>query len=293
MPVKDQMTGVRPVVILGTDGLPYDESNPLPVGDSSLDVALGNVTGQLAVNKYGYAPDAVDTAITGTDIWDNSKSQNVWTAPVDILGISIAAFHDIASTSAVDDEPLNVGAKTVEIYGLQTWDTKETSETVIMTGQVPKRTLNKYVIIHRMIVTSHGTASVNTGTITATAAAPAQSTITAQINPEEGQTQMAVYGIPSTQTAYLTNWYGSVQKGTGTAADVRFSLKTSTDVENSEALFLVKEVRGLQSTGNSSDTWNHNPYKKLPSPAIVKISAVASTNGIDCSAGFDLILVVN
>jgi len=182
------------------------------VQDYGLAVARGLVTGQSSVNKFGAAPDGIQTS--ATDVWslaNSTPTQQIWLAP------TAARIHAIVSTSANDDgDPVGTGARTIRIYGLQTWDTAETSEVVTLNGTGAVNTANSYVIIHRMKVLTMGASGPNVGTISATAAT--DNTVTAVILPGDGQTEMAIYGVPSVQDFYLTRWSGAIGKSTAAAS---------------------------------------------------------------------------
>ncbi len=148
------------------------------------------------------------------------------------------------------------------------------------------------MIIHRMKVLTKGNNAngPNVGTITATAAT--DSTITAQIRATQGQTQMAIYGIPSIQTAYVYGWYASANKAVATGvADLNLLYNPEPDDERIN--FLVKHTAGLQTTGTS--VYNHQFAipKTFAGPGILKVQAASGTNDMDISAGFDLLLVDN
>ena len=104
---------------------------------------------------------------------------------------------------------------------------------------------------------------------------------------------MAIYTIPSVQTAYMTGFYGTINKASGAAATINFSLLVNPEPETELTNFLVKNTRGVQSTGNSSDTWTFNPCLKIVGPAIIKVQGKASAADVEGSAGFDIILVTN
>jgi len=255
--------------------------------DFGLEVARGNVSGMSKVNKFGRAPSGVQTTLT--DIWDRADStptQSVWVAP------TTARVHAIVSTSTSDDgDPAGVGARTIQVYGLTSWSTAETSEVITLDGTTPVNTSNSYVIIHRMKVLTKGATNVNVGVITATAAT--DGTVTAQINAGEGQTQMAIYGIPSTKTAYMRSFYGTVNKSSGTLATINFCIKVNPEPDAEPINFLTKNTRGVQSTGTSSGIFEFEPPFTISGPAIIKVSAEASSNDIEASAGFDLYLEDN
>ena len=260
--------------------------------DPSLFFAKGEGTGQYSINKYGRSTN-VDSGIN-TDIWDRANAtddQDVWVAPTE------ARVHAIVSTSDEDSAPGGVvaegtGAKTIQVYGLPSWSEREISEVITMDGTTAVNTVNSYVIIHRMkVLTKGGNAGgPNVGVITATAAT--DSTVTAQINAAEGQTQMCIYGIPSIQTLYMTNFYCDMLKS-GSAARAIISLLVNPEPDSELINFLVKTTRNVERDGTSS--WQHfyNTYNKIEGPAIIKIRANGSAANLDISGGFGGIILDN
>lgn len=255
-------------------------------GPTMLDIARGEIPGLSGVNKFGRSTN-VDLGID-TDIHDGANSTDdvaIWVAP------EAAVKHNIVSTHADDDgSPVGDGARTIEVYGLVDWDTKETSETVTMNGTTDVLTTNLYVIIHRMKVLTKGVTDVNVGVITATTDNVA-ATVTAQINAGEGQTQMAIYGIPSIQTAYMTAYYASAIKRTGVS--VSMSLLIDTDPDTEILNYLIKHTQGLVTDGTNYLRHVYEPPFKISGPAIIKMQANSSANDTDVSAGFDLVLEDN
>lgn len=258
--------------------------------DPYLEIAQGNVSGKTAVNKFGRNIE-IDSGVTA-DIWDGGHTlasggvSLIWVAPTQ------ARIHDIVSTSASDDgSPVGVGARTVRVYGLTDWDTAEVSEDITLNGTTNVPTVNAYVIIHRMEVLTKGATSCNVGVITATA--QTDNTVTAQIQAGNGQTEMAIYGVPSTQKAYISGFYGEINKAGGAAGVVDTCLLENPEPDSELTNFLIKHRFGLQTVGTSAYSHPFNPYKKVEGPAIIKISVASGTNNMDVSAGFDLILVDN
>lgn len=262
--------------------------------DFMLEVAKGNIAGHYAINKFGSSTN-IDT--TPTDVWDH-VSQNTWLAP------TAARIHEIVSTSDADSDSggtvaQGAGARTIRIWGLQDWDTAETTEDIIMdgtaTGANSVDTANAYVIIHRMRVLTTGSVGpfANVGIISANA--KVDGTTTAQIFTAKGQTQMAIMGVPSTQQFFMDNFKCSIaQSSPGATRVAGVILFSTTDVENNPTVFTFKHTAAIMATGTTSLTVPFSPPKDgFQGPCIIKIAMVAGTNDSFCDASFDGVLVDN
>jgi hypothetical protein len=254
--------------------------------DFALQVARGLVSGVTSVNKFGKAPSGIQSTIT--DIWsraDAGTTQQIWLAP------TAARIHAIVSSSASDDgSPVGVGARTLRVYGLKTWDLAETSEDITLDGTTPVNTANSYVIIHRMKVLTSGATSINVGTITATAAT--DTTVTACIIAGEGQTEMAIYGVPSIQSFYMTRWACSVGKE-ASAQSVQFTMRVNENPNVQTTNYLLKNDLNVVTVGSSGIEKHFDNPIKYAGPCIIKVQGVGSANDIDGAAGFDGYLVTN
>ena len=250
---------------------------------ASLLIPSGAVGGYSAVNKFGRSTD-VDSG-TDTDIWDGANATDgivTWVAPTQ------ARTHQIVSTSANDDgDPAGTGARTLKVFGLTAWNADEVSEDITLNGTTNVATANQYVIIHRMRVMTKGASGPNVGKITATADTDA--TVTAQINAGEGQTQMAIYGVPSTKNAYMSAYYASAIKA-GLSVSAAISLLVNPEPDTELTKFLVKHTNGIMTDGATYIRHDFDPYFKVSGPAIIKLQGNASANNTDVSGGFDLIL---
>lgn len=253
------------------------------------ELSLGNVYDRSSVNKFGAAPNGLQTTVT--DIWDRADStptQQIWTAP------TAARIHTIASTSAEDDTG-QTGIDSVKIYYLPDWDTAEAIETVTGDLNAGIAMSNAAVIIHRMkVIPQASTTAVggNVGTITATASAP-DSSVTATILPSNGQTEMAIYGIPSVQTALMHTWNAQIAKAQAAATAADFRLRVNENPHVQTLAFLRKDDIALHSDGNSSREKPFNPPNIFPGPCIIKVQGIATLADTDGDAGFDLELVTN
>jgi hypothetical protein len=232
----------------------------------------------MGLNKFGRTTNAASGTLT--DIWDGADTatnQPIWLAP------TAARTHALVSTQAAD-AAAGTGANTVRVQGLKTWSSAETAEVVTLNGTTPVNTANSYVIIHRMKLLTWGSGGTNAGVITATAAT--DSTITAMILAGEGQTQMAIYGVPSGKSLYMSQYYGSVNKNVKTAGvDIQVRLNPSPDVLTTG--FLVKHTKGLVSEGTGDNNHLFDPYWKIEGPAIVKVQCTSDTASTVVDGGFD------
>lgn len=257
----------------------------------ALEVSKGNVPNHSSVNKFGRNIE-IDSGVAA-DVWDggytvaSGGTSLIWVAPTQ------ARTHTIASTDA-NDTSGGTGARTVRISGLTSWSTAEVSEDITMNTGSPPVTSNSYVIIHRMFVLTKGATSVNIGDITATATT--DGTVTARIRPGEGQTQMAIYGIPSTQSMYIGRIYANMNKASGGGASTGYTdahLCVNPEPDSELSNFLVKHTFGLSLDGTSAFLVPYYVPKIIAGPAIVKIQIASGTNNMDVSAGFDAYIIDN
>ena len=250
-----------------------------------LSMSKGEVRGHKVVQKFGRALSGMQIKVT--DIWDRADAaptQSIWTAP------TAARKHVMLSTS-VNDSAGGTGMRTVEVFGLRDWAEKETNETITLMGPISSVvTTHPYVIIHRMKGKTFGSGgSANLGEVRALA--QADSTITAQILVKEGQTQMAIYGIPSVQDAYMTSFYTNILRAGGAAVAVDIKVVTNPEPDSQLTTFVTKHTTGVTKDGSSHSHHVFDTPKKFPGPCIIKLQGVASSADTDCSGGFDLILV--
>lgn len=244
-------------------------------GVTNLDIALGLVDGRSSVNKFGHATDA-DSGLAA-DIWDGSRATGKitpWVAPTQ------ARIHDIVSTSA-NDTAAGTGAQEVTIWGLTAWGTKEVSEVIVMNGTTNVPTSNAYVIIHRMSVTDKGAADTNVGDISATA--QTDSTTTALILASEGQTQMAIYGVPTGAKLVVYDYFASVIGNASAKGTVRLKWNPNPDEELLQ--FVTKHILETQ--------FDHyfDPPVVLTGPGILKLEVTTNANNCEVSGGFDCVLI--
>jgi len=248
----------------------------------AFDVPRGGIPGIYSVNKFGETTNA-DSGIA-TDIWDRANPTNnqaMWLAP------TAARIHAIVSTSA-NDAVAGTGCSSIQLWGLTSWDAEEVSEIVILEGATPVNTINSYVIIHRMKGLGFGSGNTNDGDITATAAT--DSTVTAQISAGNGQTLMAVYGVPSARTAYMPCFDFAVVRTVAAIAEM--TMFVNEDPSSNPKAFITKHTYGYDAGSTSSGGHKFDPYKKITGPAIIKFQVLTNTNNTIISGGFDLYMEI-
>ena len=254
--------------------------------DYYLEVSKGNIPGHSAVGKFGEAPSGIQTS--ATDIWsraDSTPTQQIWLAP------TAARIHTISSDSAADVSA-GTGTTSVTVYYLVDWDTAEKSE--ILSGDIDTgiAMAEAAVMINRMVAAPQATSTgpgPNKGTIIATAAT--DGTITSVILPGEGQTEQAIYGIPSGYTAYVDRWAGGIDKAQGTAASCDFQIRFNPNPDVQTLSFTRKRDASVQSTGNTGFEKIYKHDNSYAGPGIIKIQAIASAADLDGYSEFSLILV--
>lgn len=252
--------------------------------DFGLEVAVGNVAGYAKVNKFGETTNA-DSAVP-TDIWDGAISIPIWVPP------TAARVHAIVSSSA-NDAAAGTGMRTVKIYGLKTWSTAETNETVIMNGVASVNTVESYVIIHRMEAITWGTGGLNAGNISATAAVDA--TVTAAIRVGFNQSQMMIYGIPDTQSLQIKRFISEIVKGTGVSrrADCEVLMMSDPATNVADNTAWTNKENFLLTEGQNAWTHEYPVPKSCDGPCIVKIQATSNSNNTRVIAGMDAYVVDN
>jgi hypothetical protein len=245
------------------------------------EIARGYVPGQLSVLKYGRA---TEVNVEATDIYDRANptdTQPIW------LGPTASVVHEVTSDD-IDDDVGGDGLLTLGVWGLTDWATKEIYQEIIMTGAVAAPTA-PLVMINRMKGLTWGSLGPNVGTVKATAVGGGGK-VTSQINAMEGQTQQAIYGIPSGQTLYLYNYYAGFSGSNTTSwASIRLLYNPIPDVQ--PLGFLQKHTKPVRAAGSSDVDRNFRLPYAFTGPGILKMQAFGGAAGLDITADMDFVLV--
>lgn len=124
---------------------------------------------------------------------------------------------------------------------------------------------------------------------TGVAAATASGIIQAGNN----QTLMAIYTIPANKTAYITNYYATLNKASGGGSTLGALIKLWAIDNANSYVKQIKHIAGVDANANSAYIHDFFPYFKATEKTDIYIDATNQSGSVvgDISAGFDLILV--
>ena len=195
------------------------------------------------------------------------------------------------SSSSTADTSAGTGARTVELFGLDT-NYDEINETVTLNGQTAVNTTKEYLRINRMVVRSAGTGGANAGVIyagtgTVTTGVPANKYATIAIG--DGQTLMALWTVPAGYTAYL------FQTGLSAACTTSNKLLNVRIVARPFGeVFQIKDKFGMGVGGETVRQVYQYPLK-FEEKTDLEVRAIgdAGTANIQVSAGLDILYIKN
>lgn len=197
------------------------------------------------------------------------------------------------SSSSTADTSAGTGARTVELFGLDT-DYNEINETITLNGQTAVNTTKEYLRINRMIVRSAGSGGANAGVIyagtgTVTTGVPAN--VYASVNGVTGANQslMALWTVPAGYTAYILQYDIS----NGTTSNTPAVCKLILAVRPYGEVFQSKDVKSLTTGMHIEETF---PIPiKIEEKSDIEVRALSSSASVsfDISAGLEIIYIKN
>lgn len=201
-----------------------------------------------------------------------------------------AADHLILASDDTNDDSASTGARTIQIYGLDTNYALQ-NEIVTLDGFNAVTTTNQYLRIFNAIVRSAGTSGYNEGKIYAipdaagnTFTAAGVPTITSNILmsvPSTGCKALAgIYTVPESYTAYLVHAYGTVAENQLPV----FSIWTRPYGE-------VFSNSGAFRAYRNTWTWDAKIPIPIDAKTDIELRAYASATGAEVSGGFTLLLI--
>jgi len=240
---------------------------------SNIVISAGDLAGYSAINKFGRNPNIGGAPET---IWMYGGRYVYLTSPSTVY----------AHSTDTDDSVSGTGARTVTIQGLD-GNYESIEETVTVRSGVASTA--QFLRVFRAFVVTSGSTGTNEGNIIISTGAAGTGTVLADIGTIGtgttyglGQTQLALYTIPSHCTGYLTTW----NIGVGSYNDaVTVSLLSR---EFNSAF----RTRDIMDAPGGHHTRNYSVPIRLPAKTDIEIIGIAST-GTNISSSFDIILVEN
>lgn len=251
---------------------------------AELAVALGSVSGQELVVKFGRNPD-VDTGTTPEDMWSNG---GVYTGQP--TGSAEAVRVSSTSTS---DAAAGTGARTIRIVGLNAAGA-ETTEDITMNGTSNVVSSGTWLRVFRAYVLTVGSNGSNVGTITIghnVTTANVFATIPVGFN----QTLVAAYTVPAGKTAYVLGYSCEMSLSGGGAASAVVSLRTREQASGSWANQPFR-ARRVNQIAQGQPVTREMVQGALSLPALTDIKwrvESVSSNNTQATGSFTLLLVDN
>lgn len=277
---------------VGPSGNDYHEFSSSSSQDQGIVRASGNATGGSLTTLIDAGASFLSDGITAEDTVLNDTNQDhsvVVTVDSDTQ-LTIRHMHHNNPWASGQGyrivSPSGTGAAVLHLKRGWTVDGESQSEFVVLAGTNPVRTANQYYRIDRAHVHGCGISNVNVGSISGVS--QTYSTKTIQINPSNGQTQMAIAYVPKGKVGYITNLSVALLRGGGSAnAEVAMRFRLWGD--RSEG-FNVKFITHVL-TGQHFIKY-FNPYILVESDTdIIMRCESVSANNSDIVATFDMIIV--
>ena len=246
-------------------------------------IALGLVTGQSHVNKWGTALD-FDTGDGEVTVWDGSEDAHTW----QLMNYVYSATADIDSISS-DNAGDTVD---IEVQGLDA-SFNLVTQTITLTGQTRAALSTDLIRVFRAKnvgatdLAGHVFIYVNgaiTGGIPDTA-----NTIRAVIHSEANQTEMAIYTVPDSKTGLIQSLFVATA-GAKRSSNYIIRMK----VRPTGQVFQLKTRVSIEDGGSSFVRLPFDPPLKVDGRCDIEVTAEITETAITAAAitaGFDIVLV--
>lgn len=242
----------------------------------SLQVARGLIPGHSVVTVFGYNPD-LDTT-----------EESVWPDGGKVPHPTEASVLKVSSTDAADASPSGTGARSVLITGINA-NYDQVSETVVLSGQTAVNTVNSYLYVNGLTVTSVGSGGanagdINVGTGTVTAGVPAVLYDMIAIGYNNRTT--GHYCVPAGYTGYLVHGLFTAGQASGSTS-VTGKLLVHSPGDN------IVRVGAITTLNNGVVQYMFNYPTAIPEKNCVGATAIGSANNNSVSSMFNICLIKN
>jgi len=242
----------------------------------SLQVSRGLIPGHSAITVFGYNPD-VDTS-----------EESVWPNGGTVPHPTVASVLKVSSSDAADASPSGTGARTVLITGLN-GSFNEVSETIVLNGQTAVNTVNSYLYVNGLTVTSVGSGganagNINVGTGTVNAGVPAVLYDIIAIGYNNRTT--AHYCVPAGYTGFLVQGLFTAGQTSGSTSVTGKLLVHSPD-DN------IVRVGAITTLNNGVVQYVFNYPSAIPEKNCIGATAIGSAANNSVSSMFNICLIKN
>lgn len=216
------------------------------------------------------------------DVSKNAK-EDIWSAGGLLPYLPSAMQLEVKSTSG-NDSLSGTAAQKIKIFGLDE-NFLEIEEELNLNGIANVLTVNYYLRIYRLEVTSVGTSGTNNGTITVKNG----NDLIAQIDPGLGRSLMTHYTIPADKTGYLFSYWTNTVRVDGLDPTVGELFLFSRPFDG---MFRIERHYQIF----PSDLAHASPmipYIPIEPKSDIVVRAIGVNNAIKVSAGYSLLLVDN
>ncbi len=262
-------------------------SNNLRVTDaeSGLAIAKGDVVGTSVILKFGSAPDFDDSDGEVT-IWDGTEDGTAWEL-MQYVYSTTANIDSLSSSNAGDTQD-------IEIQGLDT-NFNLVIQTITLSGQTRVPLTTNLIRIFRAKnvnstdLTGHVFVYVNGAT---TGGVPdTNADIRCIVQPENNQTEMAVFTVPAGKTGYLRRWYSSTA---GASKNSNYIIKLK--ARPFGQVFQLKHKDAISDNATSYISHNYTEPQKFTEKTDIEMTAEITDSpitGASVTGGFDIVLIDN
>jgi hypothetical protein len=249
------------------------------VGDG---VAIGDVVINDTNGEWGTVNIVAATTLTHTTMTNASTA-----SPANNPNESGDTYR--IATSA------DTGAGVIHIEGLTdsgggVWDVA--TETIVMNGQTDVAITKTFVRLYRGFVLHAGSSSANEGDITVEVDATTNAGVF--ITTGDGQTQQAIYTVPSGKTGYFMKGYVGIGSRANPAASASAVFTWRARINNgATGVFAIKGQVEVMTTANQFWIYEYGVPVAIPEKSDILIRCDSTSATVGVIGAFDLILVDN
>jgi hypothetical protein len=254
--------------------------------EGGLAISKGEVNGTDYTHKFGDALD-FDASDGEVHVWDAAEDGQPWEQMIYTFPIG-ENVDSLSSTDNTDTELITLEG--LDINGV------EVIQDVALQGHT-RVSITPLYRFHRGYCTNgtkfagHVIISEDDGNALVDGVPVDTTLIKGVIQPENQQTEMAIYTIPTGFTGYMWSWYANTA---GAKKDTTYIIKLNTRLK--DKVFRLKHRGSISDGGSSYIQHNYKVPKKFPAGTDIEMTVqmtLATAIEGSVSAGFEIVLVAD